>query len=90
MLDGIAAPHTDQQEHGSQFHFPEEEEEEEVQRHKDAHDTSFQEKQQRHIIFDSLLLPPTNDREHCQQCVEYHHRQAQAVNTQVVINFNVD
>src|SRR5258706_5389924 len=42
MLDGFVAPDTDQQEHRGQLNLPEEEEEQQVNGHKHAHDARFQ------------------------------------------------
>src|SRR5579859_620858 len=87
MLDHIAAPETDQQEHRGQLNFPEQEEEQQVKRHKDAHYTRFQQQEQRHIVLHALLFPTTYYREHGQQRVQDHHRQAQAIDAQEVIDF---
>src|SRR5436305_8375320 len=85
MLHCLAAPDTDQQEHGGQFDFPEEKEKEQVDRHEDTHDACFQEQHQRHVFLDAHLLPPSDDSQHSQQGIEDDHGQAQSINTEVVI-----
>src|SRR5579885_1272508 len=90
MLDDIAAPDTDQQEHRGQLDLPEEEEEQQIERQEDAHHPRLQDQQQGYIILDARLLPAADNRQQRQQRVQEHHRQAQAINAQEVIDIELD
>src|SRR5258708_8958080 len=89
MIFGLTATDTNQQEHRSQLDFPEEEEEEEVQRDKDTHDARFQEQQQSQVFFNPRFLPATDHCQQSQQAVQHNHWQAQTINTQVVVNIEM-
>src|ERR1700692_1719585 len=57
----VITPDTDQQEHRSQLDFPEQEEEDQINRHKDTHHTRFQQQDQGNIFFDALFFPAANN-----------------------------
>src|ERR1700693_314805 len=86
MLYNIAAPDANQQEHRGQLYFPEQEEEQQIERHEDAHHACFQQQQQCHVFFDSWFFPAAYDCQHSQQGIQNDHRQAQTVHAQEVIN----
>src|SRR6266700_565198 len=90
MLDGLVAPDADEQEHRGQLNLPEQEEEQQIERHKHAHHTGFQQQQQGHVVLDVWPLPTTDDGQHHQQRVQDYQRQAQAVNTQEVVDLDAD
>src|SRR6266849_4193495 len=73
MLQSIVAPDADKQEHGGQFDFPEKEEEQQVERHKDAHHTRFQQQQESHVFFNAHLFPAADDGKHGEQRVKNDH-----------------
>ncbi len=89
MFDLLVAPDTDEQEHRSQLDFPEDEEEQQVERHEDAHHTSFEQEQQSHILFDTVFLPAADNSQHGEQRIQNDHRQAESVNAETVINFEM-
>src|SRR5258708_38048303 len=90
MLDGLTSPDADQQEHGGEFNFPEEEEEKQIHSREDAHHTSFKQQEQGHIFLHAHLLPTANHGQHSQQRVQNDQGQAQTINTQEEIDFEAD
>src|SRR5229473_3465426 len=51
----LVPPNADQQRHGNQHHFPEKEEEEEIQREKHADNADFQHQQHHKKFLDAVL-----------------------------------
>src|SRR5215467_2812117 len=89
MLDDFGSPDADQQKHGGKFNFPEEKEEQKIEREENAHDAGFQNEHQGHIFLDTHLFPATNHRQHGEQSIEDNQRQAQAINTQEIVDIEL-
>src|SRR6266567_2782026 len=89
MLDGLAAPDTDQEEHGGQLNFPEEEKEQQVERQEHTHHTCFQDQHQCHVFLDAHFFPATNNGQHGQQGIQDHHWQAQPINTEGITDIEL-
>src|SRR6266852_6311327 len=90
MLHDLDPPDTDQEEHGSQFNFPEQEEEQQVERHEYAHHASFQDQHQGHIFLDTRFFPAANHCQHGQQGIQHDQGQTQPINTQEIADIELD
>ena len=92
-LDGgvdapFTAPDTDDEEHRHQHGFPEDVEEQPVQRREDTDHQAFQEQERGEVLGRAQLdhPPPGDDHERCQERREQHQRQRDAVQAQVVVD----
>lgn len=79
------APQRNQEVHRYQHHLPEEEEQEQVQRHEDAEHATQNPQQVEVEEADALhdFLPGTEDGQHADEAGEDHHQQRQAIHRQV-------
>src|SRR5581483_7782393 len=90
ILAAQPTPNSNEQKHGDEFHFPEEEEEDKVQRREDTHHTCFQQEDEGHIVFGALFnVPRANDGQEAEQAIEDNHRQAEAISPQEIVNFEL-
>ncbi len=91
-LDGrvqppVAAPDADQEVHRDQHHFPEQVEEEEIERHEDAQHARLQQ-QEENVVFllaDLDGAPGRKDGDGAQQRGQHHQQEADAVDSQRVV-----
>src|SRR5260370_8868361 len=81
-------PNANQEGHRNQHHFPEKEEEEEVQREKHPYNSYFQHQQHHEKFFDAVLdaLPRRQDGNGRQERRQDNEEQTDSINTQVVID----
>ncbi len=77
----LVAPDADQEVHGDQRNFPEDEEQEEIERAEDANQSKFKQQQERKELFDVLVdgLPRHQHAERRKKGGEHHQPQADAV-----------
>ena len=81
------APDADEKVHRQEHHFPEDVEEEEVQRHEDAQHARLQEEEEDAIGADVFLDRPTGPhRQHAEERSEHDQRQADAVQAEMVVD----
>src|SRR2546428_6420636 len=83
----LATPTANQEIGRYQHHFPENVEQEEVGGEKDADDAALQEKHEGHVVFDLLVdAKRGGDADHRQECSEDYEQEADAINTQAVVD----
>ena len=82
----FAAPHADHQVHGNQHRFPENEEQEEVERHEGAQHAGFEDQHEDHEFLHLGVdaLPGAQQRNRRQQRRQHEQRQADAVDADVI------
>ena len=82
-----AAPDADQEIHRQQHHFPEDVEQEEIQRHEHADHAGVEHQQQGEVALDALFDPEAGEhRDEANQRGQQHHRDADAVHADEVID----
>ena len=82
------AVHSDQQRHRNQRGFPEEVEQEQIQRDEDADHRGFQHQQQDEEFLHPLMnrVPRNQHAQRCQERGQYHQPHGDSVHAQVVVN----
>ena len=82
------SPDADQEIHRDQHHFPEQEEQEQVQRNEHADHSGFQNQQRDEKAFHALVnrFPGSEDRNRREQRGQQDQKQAEPVDAQVVVN----
>ena len=84
----VVAPDADEQVHRDEHHFPEEEEEEKVEREEDAYDADFQKQDGDEKFFDALLdaAPRTEDGDDGKERRQDDEEHADAVHAEVIVD----
>ena len=79
-----AAPLVDQEIHRDEFHFPEEEEDQQVERHEDAQQARLEEEKEHHVGFDAVAdAERGQDGQRGEQGGEQDHREGQSVHAEM-------
>ncbi len=90
VLAARAAPDADQEVHGQEHDFPEDVEQEEIQRQERAQHAGFQKQKQHAVAADETVdLPASDHGQKRQHCGQDHERHADAVGAHVVVDVEV-
>ena len=84
----LVSPDSDEERHGNEHHFPEQEEEEKIQRNEHANDTDFQQQHHDEEFFDAMIdaVPRSQNRNRRQKRRQNHQEHADAVYAQVIVD----